>query len=710
MIAQTICVKNPYPGLRPFEAEDAEYFFGRDRQVDELLPRLRDHRFVAVLGVSGSGKSSLVRAGLIPALKAGHLTSSGSRWRIALMRPGSHPTAGLAAALDQALGARPDRLVNLRKSTNALLRDSRIGRQPDESLLVVVDQFEELFRVNDVREAAHFVDLLLAVEQDVSPEFRIYVVLTMRTDRLGECSGFDGLPEVLNRSLYLVPKLGNEQLRDAIEGPAASTNTTIEAGLVQQLVVEASEGSDPLPLLQHLLMILWEGRKCGPDGSPFISLVQYQAAGSAAQALNDHADQTLNELPRDRHRVASLIFRALIGGGGTSRDLRRPLPLSQLARETGASLDEVRGVVEHFYAANFLTSPDRTLTSDWEADITHESLIRQWKKLSRWVAEEATDADDYRFYSLNATRQASALTERSLDSAVRWVNKGYNASWSARYGGDFEATISYIRRSQSEAKFERRWRRYWAPAGAIVGVVGVLTQLDRIKAWDRSGPVFTLLFVLPLTAAVIVGLYILFERYGKAAVHRLTIAAITEGVSKPPKPAMTFELSSDQPGNQLPPAPAEYGGFGRRTISWAIDSLITLIVMIPLILVLAKTYGDTNENIVVVGTYAVLVPAHFFYQVLTMTSRRQATVGMRVARVYVADIHGNRLSWKRALARNAAKLLTFYSTIGAFMPLWTKRRQTLHDLVVGSVVLREPLRAVSSIRSQAVRTVVGQNP
>jgi len=195
VIPRAVDLKNPYPGLRPFEADEAEYFFGRERQVDELLLRLRDHRFVAVLGLSGSGKSSLVRAGLIPALKAGHLTSSGSRWRVALFRPGSQPLESLAASLDEALGAEPERLSNLRTSTNALLLNTRQGREPDESLLVVADQFEEVFRVTNVRDAEHFVDLLLAAEQEISPFFRVYVVLTMRTDRLGECARFEGLTD-----------------------------------------------------------------------------------------------------------------------------------------------------------------------------------------------------------------------------------------------------------------------------------------------------------------------------------------------------------------------------------------------------------------------------------------------------------------------------------------------------------------------------------
>ncbi|MCP5113473.1 MAG: hypothetical protein GY953_21780, partial [bacterium] len=190
---------------------------------------------------------------------------------------------------------------------------------------------------------------------------------------------------------------------------------------MQKLVVEASDGSDRLPLLQHLLMILWERRELSTDGGSLITLTQYKRAQSAADALNDHADRTLAELPENRRQIASLVFRALTGGGAGT-DLRRPLRLSQLAAETGAPLDDVRAVVEHFYAANFLTSPDRELTPDWEADIRHESLIRQWKKLARWVADEAQDADDYRYYSQNVTRDASELTGRSLESAVQWVN------------------------------------------------------------------------------------------------------------------------------------------------------------------------------------------------------------------------------------------------------------------------------------------------
>jgi tetratricopeptide (TPR) repeat protein len=447
MIGVGVGVRNPYPGLRPFEPEDAGHFFGRDRQVDELLLRLRDHRFLAVLGLSGSGKSSLVRAGLIPALKAGHLVSSGARWRIALFRPGSQPMDSLAAALDGALGVQTDRAAHLCKSTNALLLNTRSGREPDECLLVVVDQFEDIFRVASSHDATRFIDLLLAVEQDLSPSFRVYVVLTMRTDRLGECAEFEGLPEALNRSQYLVPRLTGDELREAIEGPAALTDTAIAPELVQRLVIEAAEGRDQLPLLQHLLMTLWEGRETGRDGGALISHAQYERVRSAADALNEHADQVLAELPADRQGLASGIFRALTDVR-EGRDRRRPLRLSKLTEVSGASPEEVRAAVEHFYVASFLTSPDRGRTEDWEVDITHESLIRQWKKLSAWVAEEAKDAEDYRYFAQRAQRHAGALTPTDLALARKWVAKNHNAAWAARYGGDFEQTIDYIRQSR----------------------------------------------------------------------------------------------------------------------------------------------------------------------------------------------------------------------------------------------------------------------
>src|ERR1700761_567441 len=163
-VLQAIAVENPYPVLRPFEPSDAGLFFGREHQTYELLRRLEEHRFVAVLGLSGSGKSSLVRAGLIPALSRGYLTEGGANWRIALMRPGADPLSQLNEALNKALGGDESRFGMLRRSSFGLIQAGRNGRSAEDNLLVFVDQFEEIFRQQ--REAANdFVRLVLTAIQ-----------------------------------------------------------------------------------------------------------------------------------------------------------------------------------------------------------------------------------------------------------------------------------------------------------------------------------------------------------------------------------------------------------------------------------------------------------------------------------------------------------------------------------------------------------------
>ncbi|MGD0014001.1 MAG: ATP-binding protein, partial [Bryobacteraceae bacterium] len=290
-----------FPGLRPFEEKDALLFFGREEQTDELLRRLEDTRFLGVVGLSGSGKSSLVRAGLLPALRRGHLSAAGSCWRIAVMRPGSDPLTALARTLDETFGKREERLGMLRSSRLGLLDASRDGRNADENLVIVVDQFEEIFRFQPecrerLGEAAEFVELMLTAAQEYEPEYRVYVVITMRSDYLGECARFPGLPEALNEGQYLVPRMTQEQLREAIEGPAALGGVEVEPELLNQVLAQTGDDPDQLPVLQHLLMRMWEEREQTETGSQ-IGLDQYRKVGGSENALNQHADTVLSALP-----------------------------------------------------------------------------------------------------------------------------------------------------------------------------------------------------------------------------------------------------------------------------------------------------------------------------------------------------------------------------------------------------------------------------
>lgn len=207
---------NPFPGLRPFEADEDYLFFGREDQSDELLTRLRRHHFVAVVGTSGSGKSSLVRAGLLPALYGGLMAQAGSSWRVAVFRPGNDPIGNMARALHDpdVLGTQdvdPDMQLAMTETTlrRGALGLTEVVRQaklpPEDNVLLVIDQFEEIFRFvqtiapgSTEDDAAAFVKLFLeAIRQQQLP---IYVFLTMRSDYLGDCSRFRDLPEAINDS------------------------------------------------------------------------------------------------------------------------------------------------------------------------------------------------------------------------------------------------------------------------------------------------------------------------------------------------------------------------------------------------------------------------------------------------------------------------------------------------------------------------------
>jgi hypothetical protein len=393
---------SPYPGLRPFETQESHLFFGRDLQIAELVSRLTRNRFLAVLGVSGSGKSSLVRAGLLPALERGGVSEGRRRWRIVVARPAGAPFESLAASLQQ-VGLDP---TGLRDSSHGLID---IARQlpADESLLVVIDQFEELFRYRDVEaigeearrqhssaatDAAEFVQLLLAASDHQPP---VFTVITMRSDYLGDCAEFRDLPEALNDCQYVVPRLTREQRKEAIEGPLGRVEAA--PSLVQRMLNDAGDEPDQLPVLQHALMRTWaRWRAADPSHSRRIELQDYEAIGGFDNALNQHADELLATVPTE---IAATIFKRLTARGRGNRERRDPATLRELwaicGAETPAQQAAVTGVVDHFRRgeATFLAPRDGNVDPDTYIDITHESLIRQWRKLrDEWVPAERRSA------------------------------------------------------------------------------------------------------------------------------------------------------------------------------------------------------------------------------------------------------------------------------------------------------------------------------
>jgi len=381
---------NPFPGLRPFEPDEDHLFFGRETEIDDLLRRLRSNRFLSVVGTSGSGKSSLVRSGLIPSLQSGFMVDAGSSWRVSILRPGEDPIGHLAEALDapDVIGAPHEEFAStnrvlleatLRRGTRGLVDAVRLARIPrGDNVLIVVDQFEELFRFRRSRqiensrdESVAFVKLLLeATSQNDVP---LYVVLTMRSDFIGECMYYPGLPEAVNESQYLVPRMTRDELRSAITGPVAVAGGAMAPRLVQRLVNEVGDDPDQLPLLQHVLMRTWDHWIRHRQGVEPIDLANYEAVGTLKTALSLHAEEAFEETGSEsRKRLTERIFKALTDTFSDPRGVRRPTSVADLAAICEAPQSSVIEIVEIFRRPEYL--PDHA----------REILVLPWRPQAVW--------------------------------------------------------------------------------------------------------------------------------------------------------------------------------------------------------------------------------------------------------------------------------------------------------------------------------------
>jgi tetratricopeptide (TPR) repeat protein len=500
---------NPFPGLRPFEPEEDHLFFGREKQIDELLRRLRSCRFLSVVGTSGSGKSSLVRSGLIPSLQSGFMAKAGSSWRIATFRPGEDPIGHLAASLNS-----PDVLVTdaelastnrvlieatLRRSTRGLVEAVRQARiPPHDNVLVVVDQFEELFRYGQGRtagnsrdEAVAFVKLLLEAKEQ--GEIPIYIVVTMRSDFIGECMEFAGLPEAVNNGQYLVPRMTRDELRSAITGPVAVGGAEITPRLVLRLLNEVGNDHDQLPVLQHALMRTWDHwQRQQPDGridvaNP-IDVSDYDAIGTMRLALSLHAEEAYQEtLFGQGQQIAERMFKALTDTFSDPRGIRRPTSIKQLSAICEVSEPEVIRIVEIFRRAgrSFLMPPPTTpLESRSIVDVSHESLMRCWTRLIAWAEEERASARTFARLS-----QASAWFDEGtaglwhnpeLELGVRWKRQNHpTEAWAERYNSSFARAMDFLDRSEKEqgrieAQKEKERKKKLTLAWTVAGALGLL--------------------------------------------------------------------------------------------------------------------------------------------------------------------------------------------------------------------------------------------
>ena len=488
---------NPYPGLRPFRPDEAHLFFGRESQVDAMVDRLAASRFLAVVGSSGCGKSSLVNCGLRPALQRGVLARAGSAWRIASFRPGVDPVGELAEAL-----AAPGLLFDLAGTASsgaagaglagvqiaqadlvgATLRLSKRGlidlvqqaRLPaGTNLLLVVDQFEELFRYRALTQseqrapdAVALINLLL--EASAQSEVPVYVVMTMRSDFLGDCTQFYGLAEAINAGQYLVPRLSRDERRGAIAGPAQVAGASISPTLLTRLVNDVGDNPDQLSILQHALNRTWAAWLLADTPDKPLALPHYESIGTMAHALDLHAERAMAELGEQgqgpQQALAERVFKALTDRATDPRGVRRPTRLDKLCEITESTPELLAPVLAVFRkpSRSFLMPPaDEPLAADSVVDISHESLMRVWERLKRWTDEEAQSAQRYRRLAetavLHADAKAGLWRDPDLQLALDWRTQARpNAAWAARLAPGFDAAMAFLDQSLAERDSEQQ--------------------------------------------------------------------------------------------------------------------------------------------------------------------------------------------------------------------------------------------------------------
>ncbi|MBX2893851.1 MAG: hypothetical protein KF763_00300 [Cyclobacteriaceae bacterium] len=494
---------NPFPGLRPFTLADSHLFFGREGQVDEILLKLYKNRSVTIMGYSGSGKSSLMNCGLIPVLYGGFMTETGPNWKIITIRPGNSPIENLAKAVvnflvDEGRIALEDKHIHraiinsvLRNSSQGLIELSKyIQQHTHENIFFLVDQFEELFRFKhadneNVNEALAYVNLMLeAVAQRTVP---VYLAINMRSDFIGECAAFNGLTQLINSSNYLVPQMSREQKRMAIEGPVAVGGGRISSRLVKRLLSDVGDNQDQLPILQHALMRTWDYWVANREPGEPMDIRHYNAIGRIGQALSLHANEAYDELGTQEKRIAETLFKALTEKNTEGLEMRRPARISDVAELAQVSDDQVITVVEQFRKAGrsfLMPGMHVDLKPTTQVELSHESLMRIWTRLSAWVEEEYESAHMYRRVSDAAAMyqigKTSLWRPPDLQLALNWQKKqNPTRQWAQRYDIAFERAIVFLDTSRityeaelkNQEMLQRRMLRRARVTNLILGLL-----------------------------------------------------------------------------------------------------------------------------------------------------------------------------------------------------------------------------------------------
>ncbi|MFI8070928.1 helix-turn-helix domain-containing protein [Streptomyces sp. NPDC086033] len=393
----------PYRGLARFETGDSDLFFGREQLTADLVDLLRRRRFAAVFGPSGSGKSSLLRAGLIPVLR--HVQGPGPRpAAIRILTPGERPARNHAPLL-----------------TPAIARDESAGADT----FVIVDQFEEVFTLcHDAAERARFIDLLLTARR---PESRLRVLLAVRGDFYGRCAEHRELADALRDANLLTGAMSRTELRDSVVKPATAAGLTVERALTIRLVEEVADAPGGLPLLSHALLETWRRRR-----GKTLTMAGYEAAGCLDGAIAKTAEEIYGRFTEGQAAAARRVLLRMVAPGDGTPDTRRPVERTELG-DTGP-------VVEALTGARLLTLDGDTV------EIAHEALLTAWPRLRGWIEEDRERLRVLR----NLTEAAHAWQELGREEGALYRGSRLAAA-QEHFGGAAREDLTDLERAYLDA-------------------------------------------------------------------------------------------------------------------------------------------------------------------------------------------------------------------------------------------------------------------
>lgn len=481
----------PFPGLEAYDEADADVFFGREEAVDAALAMMNRPgpvcRWLQVEGASGSGKSSFVRAGLVPAIRRGGLARGPTAWVVAVTRPGRRPIANLVAAVTRAAGADPlaaqAALLSRPESLGDWLRMAVAARR---GLLLVVDQLEEIVSVEE-EERDRFERAVTAALAD--SDGPLWLLTTIRSDFLAQLDAAPRLARAMNETaarFHLGPA-PREAVARIVEGPAARVGLRVEPGLAGRILADATATADLLPLVAHVLRVLWD---FGAARTGVLSHADYAAIGGLGGALSRSADATLGALAEDGREVARAVLLAMTRPGRGAGDARRVVEIDELLA-LGGSPDETRAVL-HLLSGGRAPglpldspAPPRLVrVSDDHAEIVHEALLREWGTLRGWIEAERRRLE---------ARDDLLAAARAWDSAGRPAD-GLPAGRQLQYFADADSkealsvafvTVARGREAAANARARRSRRiRNMLGLAAFLGVSVVAVGTSQL--WLRA--------------------------------------------------------------------------------------------------------------------------------------------------------------------------------------------------------------------------------